>query len=179
MARTDLEPPTGGSGDGPDADVESVARTILLNRLAERARSRAELAETLERKHVPGPVAERLLDRFQEVGLVDDEAFARTWVESRQRSKGTARSVLAMELRRKGIDEEISRAVLADLDPEDERDAAHRLVQKKLRSMGGLDDTTRIRRLTGMLARKGYAPQVAFDVVRAELDTEPEPIESM
>jgi len=43
-------------------------------------------------------------------------------------------------------------------------------VQKKLRSMSGLDDTTRIRRLTGMLARKGYAPQVAFDVVRAELE---------
>ena len=45
------------------------------------------------------------------------------------------------------------------------------LVQKKLRSMAGLDDTTRIRRLTGMLARKGYAPQVAFDVVRTELES--------
>lgn len=154
----------------PPADVENVARTILLDKLTHAPRSRAELAEALSRKHVPDDVAARLLDRFVEVGLIDDESFARAWVESRQRSKGLATKVLAMELRRKGIDDDVAREVLADLDPEDERAAAHRLVQKKLRSMRGLDSTTQIRRLTGMLARKGYAPQVAFDVVRDELD---------
>ena len=110
------------------------------------------------------------LFRFEEVGLIDDVDFARSWVQSRQRSRGVASKVLAMELRRKGIDDETSREVLAELDPDVERQNAHRLVQKKLRSMRGLDSTTQIRRLTGMLARKGYAPQVAFDVVRAELE---------
>lgn len=155
---------------------EELARTVVLRKLESTARSRAELAEALERKHIPDDVASTVLDRFEELGLVDDEAFARSWVESRRRSKGLATKVLAMELRRKGIDDETAQAVLAELDPDDERAAAHRLVQRKLRSMSGLDATTQIRRLTGMLARKGYAPQVAFDVVRAELDAESEPL---
>jgi regulatory protein len=171
------EPPE--SNHDPDADPESVARTILLRRLTDQPRSRAELAESLAKKHVPDDVADRVLDRFEEVGLIDDEDFARSWVQSRQRSRGIASRVLAMELRRKGVDDDTSREVLAELDPEVERQTAHRLVQKKLRSMRDLDSTTQIRRLTGMLARKGYAPQVAFDVVRAELESvEARPLDS-
>jgi len=155
---------------GPDVDPENVARQILLRRLTDQPRSRAELAESLAKKNVPDDIAQRMLDRFEELGLVNDEEFARMWVQSRQRARGLTPRVLSLELKRKGVDDDVIREVLADLNPDEERAAAHRLVQKKLRSMGGLDDTTRIRRLTGMLARKGYAPQVAFDVVRAELD---------
>jgi len=165
---TRQEPPPTNT-DAP-ADPESVARTILLRRLTDQPRSRAELAGFLAKKHVPADIAERVLDRFEEVGLIDDVDFARSWVQSRQRSRGVASKVLAMELRRKGIDDETAREVLTELDPDVERQNAHRLVQKRLRSMRGLDSTTQIRRLTGMLARKGYAPQVAFDVVRAELE---------
>jgi regulatory protein len=154
----------------PDADPENVARQILLRRLTDQPRSRAELAESLAKKNVPSDIAQRMLDRFEELGLVNDEEFARLWVQSRQRTRGLAPRVLSMELRRKGISDDVIGEVLADIDPESERQAAHRLVQKKLRRMAGLDDTDRIRRLTSMLARKGYAPQVAFDVVRVELD---------
>jgi len=149
---------------------ESFARAILLRRLEDQPRSRAELAESLAKKNVPVELAEAMLDRFEEVGLINDADFARQWVQSRQRARGLAPRVLALELRRKGIDDEIISEVLGELDPADSRAAAHRLVQKKLRSMAALDDTTRIRRLTSMLARKGYAPQLAFDVVRAELE---------
>jgi len=149
---------------------ESFARTILLRRLEDQPRSRAELAEALAKKNVPAETAVELLDRFEEIGLINDADFARQWVQSRQRTRGLAPRVLALELRRKGIDDEIISEVLGELDPADARAAAHRLVQKKLRSMASLDDTTRIRRLTSMLARKGYAPQLAFDVVRAELE---------
>jgi len=149
---------------------ESFARAILLRRLEDQPRSRAELAESLAKKNVPAEVAVVLLDRFEEVGLINDADFARQWVQSRQRTRGLAPRVLAMELRRKGVDDEIISEVLGELDPADARETAHRLVQKKLRSMASLDDTTRIRRLTSMLARKGYAPQLAFDVVRAELE---------
>lgn len=171
------EPPSDQTG--ADADPEQAARTILLRRLTDQPRSRAELAESLAKKHVPDDVAVRVLDRFEEVGLIDDEDFARSWVQSRQRSRGVASRVLAMELRRKGVDDDTSREVLAELDPDVEIQNAHRLVQRKLRTMRGLDSTTQIRRLTGMLARKGYAPQVAFDVVRAELEAvEAPPLES-
>ena len=155
---------------GPEADHEAVARKILLDQLTGRARSRSELATKLAGKGVPEEVSTRLLDRFEDVGLVDDEAFARSWVESRQAGKGLARRALAQELRRKGIDDEVAREVLDEVDPEDEVEAARALVRRKLRSVARLDRDAAVRRLAGMLARKGYPPGVAFRVVREELE---------
>lgn len=166
----------------PDADPRAVVvagRTIAMDRLAERDRSRCELLQALGRRRFPEDVAAAIVDQLQAEGLVDDERFARAWVDSRGRSKGLARSVLRMELVRKGVAAEIIDVVLADVDPREERQAAHRLVQRRMRSVQGLDPSVQVRRLTGMLARKGYAPQVAFDVVRAELDAESAPIESV
>ena len=90
---------------------------------------------------MPDDVATRLLDRFEEVGLVDDDAFARSWVASRQPGKGLARRALAQELRRKGIDDEVAREALDEIDPADEEAAARALVRKKLRSLARVDDT--------------------------------------
>ncbi len=154
---------------GPDADPESVARKILLDQLTGSARSRQELADKLKGKLVPDEIATRLLDRFEEVGLIDDEAFARAWIASRQPGKGLARRALAHELRRKGIDDEIAAEALDQIDPADELAAARVLVRKKLRTMRNLDDTVRTRRLVGMLARKGYGSSMAFAVVKDEL----------
>jgi regulatory protein len=163
------EPPADVERDGPEADPESVARKILLDALTGQARSRTELRVKLAKKDVPAELAERLLDRFTEVGLVDDEAFARSWVESRQRSRGLARRALAQELRRKGVDDETARTALDDLDPAQEELAARQLVRKKLRSLRGVDHATATRRLAGLLARKGYPAGLAFSVVREEL----------
>src|SRR5690606_40829355 len=106
------------------------------------------------------------LNSFEEVVLIDDEAFARMWVASRQPGKGLAGRALTQELRRKGIDDEIVREVIGEIDPEDEREAARALVHKKMRSLLNVDRTTATRRLVGMLARKGYGSGVAFAVVR-------------
>lgn len=155
---------------GPQADPEAVARKILLDQLTGQARSRAELATKLAGKGVPDDVAERMLTRFEDVGLVDDEAFARMWVGSRQPGKGLARRALAQELRRKGIDDEVAKGALDEIDPEDEVESARMLVRRKMRSVQRVDRTTAIRRLTGVLARKGYPPGVAIRVVREELE---------
>jgi len=154
---------------GPDADPESVARTILLDQLTGRARTRRELADKLRSRNVPDEVATRLLDRFTEVGLIDDAAFARLWVESRQSSRGLAKRALSDELRRKGVDAEIVREAVDEVDPADEEAAARRLVRKKLPSLRKVDSTTATRRLVGMLARKGYSAGLAFAVVKDEL----------
>jgi regulatory protein len=154
---------------GPEADRESVARKILLDQLTGRARTRSDLEKKLAQRGVPAEVATRLLDRFEEVGLVDDAAFAREWVAQRQEGRGLARRALAQELRRKGIDDEVAREALDEIDPDDEDTAARALVRKKLRSMRGLDHDKATRRLVGMLARKGYPPGMAFAVVRDEL----------
>jgi regulatory protein len=148
-----------------------VARKILLDQLTGRARTRSELADKLASRNVPEDVATRLLDRFEEVGLIDDAAFAREWVAQRQSGRGLARRALAQELRRKGIDDEVAREVLDEVDPADEEAAARALVCKKLRSLSRVDETTATRRLVGMLARKGYGSGVAFAVVKDELAT--------
>ena len=101
-----------------------MARTILLDQLTGRARTRRELADKLRSRNVPDDVATRLLDRFTEVGLIDDAAFARLWVESRQASRGLARRALADELRRKGVDAELVREAVDEVDPADEEAAA-------------------------------------------------------
>jgi regulatory protein len=183
-SRRSREPGAGRSGDrgarrtpappdaaaqGPDADPESVARKILLDALTGQARSRQELADKLAKKDVPADVATALLDRFEEVGLVDDEAYARAWIASRQPGKGLARRALAQELRRKGIDDEVAREALDEIDPDDEDAAARALVRKKLRTVRGLDQQKATRRLVGMLARKGYGAGMAFAIVKDEL----------
>jgi len=162
-------PPDDVAALGPPADPEAVARKILLDQLTGQARSRKELADKLAGKDVPPEIASALLDRFEEVGLVDDEAFARAWIASRQPGKGLARRALAQELRRKGIEDEVAREALDEIDPADEEEAARRLVRKKLRSLSRVDDQTATRRLVGMLARKGYSSGLAFAVVREEL----------
>ncbi|CAI9407915.1 regulatory protein RecX [Nocardioides sp. T2.26MG-1] len=164
-------PPPDPVAEVPEADPESVARKILLDQLTGQARSRKELSDKLASRNVPDDVATRLLDRFEEVGLIDDDAFARSWVQSRGAGGGRAlaRRALAQELRRKGIDDEVARAALDEVDPAEEEAAARVLVRKKLRSIASVDDTTATRRLVGMLARKGYGSGLAFAVVRDEL----------
>jgi regulatory protein len=167
-------PPEDRVAQGPDADPESVARKILLDQLTGQARSRQELAGKLAARGVPDEVATRLLDRFEEVGLVDDEAFARSWIASRGAAgpgggRGLARRALAQELRRKGVADEVAREALDEVDPADAEAAARALVRKKLRSLQRVDETTATRRLVGMLARKGYGSGLAFAVVRDEL----------
>ena len=161
-----------------EADPETVARKILLDTLTGQARSRRELADKLAKRGVPDELAAQLLDRFTEVGLIDDAAYARQWVESRHRSRGLAPRALAQELRRKGIDDDDAKSALEQIDEGDQRAAARALVDKKLRSMRGLDHQVATRRLAGMLARKGYAAGLAFSVVRealGELEDESHP----
>ena len=151
------------------ADPEGVGRTILLDSLTGQARTRQELADKLAKREVPEDVADDLLDRFTDVGLIDDGAFAQQWVESRHRTRGLAPRALAQELRRKGVGDEETKAALEQIDEADQREAARALVDKKMRSMRGLDPQVATRRLAGLLARKGYGAALAFSVVREAL----------
>ena len=151
-------------------DPEAVARGICLRALTGAAKTRQQLAELLARKDVPADVAEAVLDRFAEVGLIDDAAFAAAWVESRQAGRGLARRALASELRAKGVDGEVAAAAVAEVDPHEEWDTARRLVQRRAPAMRRLDRVTAERRLVGMLARKGYGGGLAGIVVREALD---------
>ena len=135
-------------------------------------RTRAQLAATLRRRRVPDEIAESVLSRFAEVGLIDDAAFARAWVESRHHGKGLARRALAAELRQRGVADGEVRAAVDSLAPQDEVATARRLVAKQLPASRGRPLPARARQLLGMLARKGYPPALAAQVVREALEQE-------
>jgi regulatory protein len=151
-------------------DPEQVARSICLRALTGAPKTRQQLDDLLAKRGIPDDVAELVLDRFGEVGLIDDAAFARAWVTSRQAGRGLARRALKAELRAKGVDGEVAEEAVALVDDQDEWDAARRLVQRRLPGLRRVDRVTAERRLVGMLARKGYGSGLAAWVVREALD---------
>lgn len=152
-----------------EPDPYSVATKIAVDALSRRARSRGELAEILRKKLVPDEVIERLLDRLVAQKLIDDRAFAREWSQLRQRSKGLSRRVLAQELRRKSIAQQLIDDVLEEISREDEVAAARNLVAKKLRTLSRCDSQTQFRRVHSLLARKGYSATIIREAIRAEM----------
>jgi regulatory protein len=126
----------------------------------------------MRRRDVPDDAADAVLARFTEVGLIDDAAFARAWVDSRHHGRGLARRALSAELKQRGVDGEDISAAVGALDPADEIATAQRLVAKGLAASRGKPLPTRIRRLVGLLARKGYPAPIAYRVVREALDQE-------
>jgi regulatory protein len=165
------ESPSGAQRRASAEDLDPVqrARDICLRLLTVRPRTRAELRQSLLRKEIEEDVADQVLSRLDEVGLVDDAAFAEVWVRSRHTYQGMGRRALATELRRKGVADDVAAEAVATVDADAEEERARELVRKRLRSLTGADETARIRKLVGMLARRGYSQGLAFRVVRDEL----------
>ncbi len=157
----------------PDADPAAVARAIVLRQLTSSPKSRLQLARKLAERNVPEDVAEAVLDRFEEVQLIDDAEFAQMWVRSRAQTRSLARGALKRELSEKGIADDLAEEALCQVSDEDERAAAVALIRRKLRPTMGLAERPErdkiVRRLVSMLARKGYPPALAFRLVDEEV----------
>jgi regulatory protein len=166
-----MAPRPGSTEESRDelGDPEVVARIICLRLLDHRARTRAELEAALSRRGVPEQSATIVLDRFAEVGLIDDVAYAARFASARHNERGLARRAISMQLRQRGVDSGIIEGALDEIDTESEVARAQTLVQARLRRLSGLDRAVQARRLTAMLARKGYPPGLAGDVVRRAL----------
>lgn len=148
-----------------DADPEAVARAIVLRRLTLAPRTRAELAKTLADKGVPEAASTTVLDRFTELGLVDDVALAGSFAENRRTRAGWSRRAITARLRDRGVDRDVVESVLAEMTSADEEQSALDLARRRWARLAGLDETTRRRRLAGVLARRGYSSQVVMAVV--------------
>jgi regulatory protein len=158
----------------PEEDPHEVARSIVLRQLSMAPRSRRQLLTKLLERGVSEQVAAEILDRYEEVQLIDDAEFARMWVRSRAQTRSLARSAIKRELADKGITGDLAEDALSQRTDEDERAAAVDLVQRKLRPLADPGDRAahdkQVRRLVSMLARKGYAPSLAFSIVKDVLD---------
>jgi len=158
------EPPsTGAAAQDREPDSESVARAIALRLLTGAPRSRQQLADAMARREVPEDVATRVLDRFTEVGLIDDAEYARMLVRAKRESRGLATRALAVELRRKGIDDGLASDALAEVDADAEEATARELVRRRWRA--GVDPAVQSRRMLAMLGRKGYPSGLSRRVV--------------
>jgi regulatory protein len=142
------------------------AHALCLRLLTVRARTRAELAGHLTKRGFSDDAADAVLNRLEAVGLIDDEDFAEQWVRSRQANAGRGKRALAAELRTKGVEPELIAGVLDGIAAGAERSRAEQLVERRLRRevLGG-DDAKVVRRLVGLLARRGYSQSMAVSVV--------------
>ena len=158
-----------------EENPEARARQVCLTLLTLAPRTRAQLAVALRKRGIPDEVADEVLARFEDVGLIDDAAFARSWVESRHYSRGLAGRALSAELKQRGVAADEIRAALDEqLSPDAEVTAARRLVERRIAGTRGLPADQRTRRLAGMLARKGYPSGLAYRVIREALEAEGE-----
>ncbi len=145
------------------ADAYARARDLALRYLGIRARSTAEVRDYLRRKGFADTTIQQVIERLQEWGYLDDEAFARFWVEERERFRPRGPIALRQELRQKGISDEIVQRVLAEIDPEA---SARRALNARLRQWQHLDWRTFRKKAGDYLARRGFSYDVINDVVR-------------
>lgn len=148
-----------------DADVESVARTIALRKLTVRACTRHELDQALQAKNVPQAAIDAVLDRLEEVSLVDDASFAVDWVTSRQQRRHLSRQVLRRELQAKGVQRSYIDRALDRVDLDAELRSARELVERKRAAMNGLSRDVQYRRLAGILSRRGFDTAITTRVL--------------
>ena len=153
-----------GAVDDPQVVLDAAARF-----LEARQRSVTEVRRRLRGGGYRPELVEGAIDRLLELGILDDEVFARAWVESRDRARPRGERAIREELRVKGIDRATIDAVLDERreadDGEPDRDAAERLIERNARSLARVADPRKRReRAYALLARNGFDPEVCREV---------------
>ncbi|PXW33607.1 UNVERIFIED_CONTAM: regulatory protein [Williamsia faeni] len=170
LAEPTLEPRSLASGTGASA------YDAALRLLGVRARSRAELRGRLKDKDFPPFEIDSVMERLDRAGLLDDADFAEQWVRSRHLHSGKGRTALRHELRQKGVVDRVIEQAIGQVDDDTERERAADLLRRKTSRLGAEDVSDResrdkhTRRLVAMLARRGYAPSLAFELVKTRLN---------
>lgn len=154
------------TGASAPADPESVARAIVLRRLTLAPRTRAELERSLRDRLVPDEVAETVLDRFTDVGLIDDTQYAVSFTDSRRRRGGWSRRAIAAKLAQRGVPRDIAEEALSQVNADDELTTALDLARRRWPRTAGLDQHVRRRRMAAMLARRGYSSGTVSTVLQ-------------
>ena len=149
-----------------EIEAADAAKQVLLRRLSHAPRTRKELAKDLKDKDISDDVANVALDRFEEVGLINDQALASNYVSSQHERKGLGKNALRQQLRAKGISDDMALEAISQISDDQEFQAAFALACKKIRSLQKDDAKTQLRKIVGVLARKGYSSNLAFRVAK-------------
>lgn len=146
-------------------EAETSAYDRAVRFLGYRPRSIAEVRQHLLEHAVPASVAETVIQRLQQAGYLDDEGFARFWVDNRQQFRPRGERALRQELRRKGIDDAIIDAAIARAGV-DEEEAAYALARGRSSRWKGLERRAFWQKGAAFLARRGYSYDVIETVLR-------------
>jgi regulatory protein len=160
-----------GGGPGKRQGKRKDIHERALGLLAVRQRSRKELERRLVQAGFEAEAVANELERLEQVGLIDDAAFAAAVVESRIGVRGESRRAVGIKLQQAGVDRDVALAAL-DQAPGDEQERADRLAESRAARVSGLDAATGFARVSGFLMRRGYAPAVARQAARRALGLE-------
>jgi len=142
------------------------AQKAALRLLEYRPRSREELRRRLRQKNFPATATQRVLDRLEELGLVDDANFAQQLVQSLTRRQNLGKRAILDKLRRAGVSHDVADATMArELADYDEVSRAQQATEKYLSRLAGLPPEKQRRRLQAYLHRRGF-PYSVIDQVR-------------
>lgn len=149
-----------------DEKLEQRAKNVLLFQLSRSMKTRFQLAAILKKREIPDEIANAVLDRFTEAQLIDDAAFARAFVNSRIAISGKSRSVIARELKQKGVSAQDAESALSAIDAELEDQTAYSVAKKRYQQLSTLEPEVRRRRLMGFLMRRGFTSQLISRILR-------------
>jgi regulatory protein len=139
--------------------------------LEARARSAAEVRRRLLLHGYRADLVEGAIERLTELGMIDDAAFARAWVESRDRARPRGERALRQELARKGIDRAVADETLEERDlerPDADAAAAQRLLARHAAALARVPDPrARRQRAYALLARNGFDSELAAELTRS------------
>jgi len=155
--------------------LEEEARQHLLNLLDRGAKSSRELRTKMLEREVPENLVNHLIERFTEVGLIDDAGFAESLVNNRRSYKRLSKSAIKRDLIAKGLSIEIAEQSVAQISIDDETELAKELAAKRISQLSRFDRDVRYRRLSGYLSRKGYPHQIikeAIEFAEGQADNE-------
>lgn len=145
---------------------ERKAKNVLLHQLSRQAKSTQQLREVLEKREVPADIAEKVLERFTEAGLINDQQFAITVALSRRQTRGLSTAAIRRELVKKGVGLAEIEVALSEFQEEDELATAIRMAEKRLRALTKYEPLVQRRRVLGFLARKGYSGGIAYRALK-------------
>ncbi len=148
------------------------ARETAMRILASAGRSKADLLERLVAKGHEEDICRELVERLEGVGLINEFETAAMIARTRFAERGRSRYAISEELIRKGFEDEAITAALYQIQPEDERMVVLELARKRLSRDHSADQSARIRRALGHLARKGYSQGLALSCIREVLAQE-------
>lgn len=171
--------------EGQELDIEEYDNWLMIRQyrhaldravayLAARARSKREVTQKLLQAGYRPCTVEMVIYKLERENILDDADFARQWVEARSASK-LGKNRIAMELRRKGITSVEAEEAMADIDDDEQLEAAITLAKKAYaRSKRDEDPRKAAQRISAMLARRGYGWDIVKSAVQAAIQDAPD-----